>query len=240
MQRLAGLVGQLTIAAAVKYMGMKEYSAAGCAEESMKKDNYFAQEYMLKQMGLSGLPSCKNISEGDSLMSQNYLCKSGYLEAETFLNDECSGTPLATSSMKCMKDGDSNNKWMSFACDADVAGYFTFQYSKYKSKDCSGDPETMSMARKMNTCVVDAKQDDDGNWTDGSSKLTQSGNVLTSEEFSTGDCSGSLKKKEEFTCDVCKDTVKIACGLVAAASGATQPCCILPVMLLFAFGAKTR
>lgn len=238
MQRLAGLVGQFTIAAAVKYMSMKEYGAAGCAEESMKKDMVVAQESLLKMMGLSGIPSCKNISE-DSLMSQNYVCKSGYLEVETFLNDKCSGTPPSSTSMKCMKDD--NNKWMSFACDADVTGYFTFQYSKYKSKDCSGDPETGSMARQLDKCVVDAKQEDDGNWTDGSYKATKSGNVLTTEEFSTGDCSGSLKKKDEITCDACSsDGVKIGCGGVAVAAGATQPCCILPVMLLLAFGAKTR
>lgn len=240
MQKLAILVGQFAIVAAVKYMANKVYSAEGCPEESLKQEGMFPEESLLKG-GEWGV--CTKLSAETSIKAS---CPSGgNLEVSYFAGETCAGSATMTVKRKCAKD-DKQQKWETLICDADATGYSAYEFSLYySSTDCSGNvSETRPLGTtKDGSCVADASIDDNGTWTAKSTKTTRSGNILTMEEFSTMDCAGSPSSTKPFTCGNCTPVGQsswiLNCPVGAdVASGATQPSKILPVLLLLAVTAK--
>merc|ERR1719422_289589 len=165
-------------------------------------------------------------------------CVSGFFVYESY-SDACSGKALSTVTHNCMKSA-KKEEWVTYKCDADITGYHKMGYAQYTSGDCSGDPAlSMDMAVEMNVCAPAAKFEE-GKWTAKSTKTIKSGTSLTMQEFPTMDCSGS-PIETKTTCGGCFPTdgknASLTCGNLDGepeVSGAVQPSCILPALLLWA------
>merc|ERR1712079_688492 len=98
---------------------------------------------------------------------------------------------------------------------------------------------------KWGKCTPDSSLRD-GSWTAKSSKLSKSDGVVTMEEFSSADCSGTATETKPFPCGECtvmdedddeSNYMIITCpttGGVGDASGAFQLSSSLPLLTLLA------
>jgi len=244
MQKLVFLVGLLGVAATGSLGGVvREYSAADCSEGDLKKEEYFTTDGLLAVVKQGKAIPCIRKAE--------FHCKSGILNIKNHQADPCEGSvnwgANWAGELNCIKADEKQEVWMTLECDKDMAGYAPNQYSWFSSENCSGEPASVvGKAVKYGSCMPDAKMKD-GSWVARSSKTTKSSDIITVEEFPTMDCSGSPSSVEKETCGACavdgKRGISVTCGSVVAdaddeASGAIEPSCIFPALLILAVAAK--
>jgi len=249
MQKAAVFVVQFAAAAAGSSSAVTTYGAAGCAEGDLKKETMLKTKSFVQMLGMTAdytMGSCMNKTTGDLLaLSQKISCNAGFMAIETYLlSDTCEEANLYAASsftFNCHKSDD-DDEWTTVACNVGAAGYDEYPISMYSTSNCSGDPSnSLTGLYKNGKCSPDATLSN-GNWTAKSSKLTNSDGVVTSEEFSTMDCSGTASESQAFACGACEanddDYMIITCpGKLGNADGAFRPSCILPVLTLLAVGA---
>jgi len=250
MQKLAILVGQIAVAAAWSHVAINKYSEAGCAEGSLKAQNMVSLKLLLKGVGAGEdytMEDCVNQSTSAIKFSQKFSCKAGFFATDTYMGDECEGSKKwsdASAAFDCHK-GDPEDEWTSMACDPYMTGYVDYSMAQYATNDCSGDPSmSMEVPVKTGSCTPGSELGN-GTWVIKSSKMTRSGETVTKEEFSTMDCSGTASTSTPQTCGACSteegNHLLFTCpsepNNPGAASGAFQPSCTLPALILLAAGA---
>lgn len=255
MQKVAVLAQIAVVAAGAgnqeSYVGIKAYSAEGCAEADLKSNNMMTTKSLLDAMRVEAgysFGGCANRTTDDFQMSQKFLCDEGFMSVKTYLgSDACAEDSIfenGSYTFDCKKEDD-EEKWQSFACGADTSGYSEVPMSMYdnSTSDCSSEPlGSMTMMVKLGECTA-ASDLNDGTWTSKSTKLSISDGVATHEEFSSVDCSGTAKSTV-VTCGECSSTdddryMIFTCpsGGPGDASGAFQPSLALSLLALLAVGA---
>lgn len=252
MQKVAVLAQIAVVAAgAGKYSAMKSYGAEGCAEADLKSNTMITTDSLMEMLQAEtgySFGGCMNKTESDFLqMSQKFMCDGGFLSVKTYLgSDACAEDSIyenATYTFDCRKDDD-EEKWSSISCEADMSGYVEIPIAMHgNSSDCSSEPTSMTMLRKLGECSP-ASELNDGTWTSKSSKMSISDEVVTSQEFSNADCSGTASSSVVVTCGECGSTgddsyIIITCpppGGPGDASGAFQPSRTLSMLALLAVG----
>jgi len=239
MHKLAVLVGQFAVAAAAgSYVHVKVYAAKDCTQAALRAEKVYRAKDLCAELELSGdceKGTCMDLSKGEQLASRKASCVAGFLVVEGYTESATCGGAGIRQPLNCFSS--SSLGWSSWMCDVDTTGYDEFVSSAYSSKDCSGDPlKSVGWAAKLGSCMP-AAEPENGKWNAASEKYTRSGDVVTQEKFSTMDCSG-MARVSQHTCGVCEvvdgSNVTWTCEPV---SGAVQPTCILPALILLAVGA---
>jgi len=247
------VLAQIAVVAAgtTKYSVLETYGAEGCAEADLKQKNIITTDSLLEMMQAEAgysFGGCMNKSESGLEMSQKLVCDGGFLSVKTYLgSDACAEASIyenATFLFDCKKD-DEKEKWTSIACEADMSGYVEISMAMHgNSSDCSSTATSMTMMRKLGDCNPDSDLNE-GTWTSKSSKMSISDGVVTNQDFSNADCSGTASESVEVTCGECSSTgddsyIIITCpppGGPGDASGAFQPSRTLSMLALLAVGA---
>lgn len=251
MQKLAVFLGQFAFAAAEYsslYVAIMTYGAKGCFDKDKKHEEVVPTKAVLtdvmKMADNYAMGTCQKKTENGTLVSSKVTCTDQFLVATHYSgSDTCAGTPSSTMSFICMKD-DSTEKWTSIWCDRDWTGFYEMQKSEYSSADCAGDPSaSFGYATEIDDLNCVPKADlSDNTWSPKSQKTTKSGEVLTVQEFTTLDCSGT-SNDTKTTCGACevhdgKNVIVTCGGRVMYASGAAQPSFILPALIFLVVVAK--
>jgi len=259
MQKVAVLAQIAVVAAGAghqkSYSAIKAYDAEGCAEANLKQDSIMTTESLFEAMSIEAgysFGGCTNKTQNGFVMSQKVNCDGGFLSIKTYLaSDACAEEnlyPNASYTFNCKKEDD-EDKWQTFACNVDASGYSEVPVKMYSNEtsDCSHEPTmSMTMLHKIGECSLESRLSD-GTWNDKSSKMSISDGVVTHEEFSSADCSGTATKSTTLTCGECDSTdddnyMIITCppsGGPGDASGAFQPSRTLPMLALLAVRAVT-
>merc|ERR1712039_743208 len=180
-----------------------------------------------------------------------FLSVMTYFESDTC--EEAKLHPNYTYTFNCKKE-ENEEKWQTFACELDASGYVEVPLAMYNNDtgDCSTEPMSVTSLVKLGECSLDSSLRD-GTWTSKSSKMSISDGVVTHEEFSSADCSGTATKAITVTCGECGSTgdddnsyIIITCpgeadgpNKAGSANGAFQPSRTLPMLTLLAVGAVT-